>query len=170
MISKQLQESINAQINRELYSEYLYLAMSAWFAEQNLEGFANWMYVQSQEERFHAIKLYHYVIERGGQVILEQIDKPPSEFDNPLIAFEMTLQHEQFITDNINKLMDLAISVNDHAAKSFLQWYVDEQVEEEASADKLQKHLAMIKDNVHGILMLDRELATRTFTPPATTE
>ncbi len=170
MINKQMQDAINAQINRELYSEYLYLAMSAWFAEQNLDGFANWMYVQSQEERFHAMKFYHYVIERGGQVILEQIDKPPSEFDNPPIAFAMTLKHEQFITDNINKLMDLAISVNDHAARSFLQWYVDEQVEEEASADKLLKQLAMIKDNVHGILMLDRELATRTFTPPAATE
>jgi len=170
MISKQLQDAINAQINRELYSEYLYLAMSAWFAEENLDGFANWMYVQSQEERFHAMKFYNYVIERGGKVILEQIDKPPANFENPLRAFEMTLEHEQFITDNINKLMDLAISGNDHAARSFLQWYVDEQVEEEASADKLLKQLTMIKDNAHGILMLDRELASRVFTPPTTTE
>ncbi|MBM4404515.1 MAG: ferritin [Candidatus Cloacimonetes bacterium] len=168
MINKQLQDAINAQINRELYSEYLYLAMSAWFAGQNLDGFANWMSVQSQEERFHAMKFYHYVIERGGAVILEQIDKPPGYFKNPLHAFEMTLEHEQFITDNINKLMDLAIKKNDHAAKSFLQWYVDEQVEEEANADKILKQLAMVKDNPHGVLMLDRELATRVFTPPVT--
>ncbi len=166
MISKKLQDAINAQINRELYSEYLYLSMSAWFAQESLDGFANWMAVQAQEEHFHAIKFFNYVIERGGKVILEQIDKPDNAFEHPLKAFEMTLEHEQYITKNINDLMDTAIGVNDHAARSFLQWYVDEQVEEEATADKLLSQLKMIGDRIEGVLMLDRELAQRVFTPP----
>ncbi len=168
MISKVLQNAINAQINRELFSEYLYLSMSAWFARENLDGFANWMSVQAQEEHFHAMKFFNYLIERGGQVILEQIDKPDSEFEYPLKAFEMTLEHEQFISKNINDLMDIAIQENDHAARSFLQWYVDEQVEEESTADKLLSQLKMIGDRIEGVLMLDRELAQRVYTPPVT--
>lgn len=166
MIGKKLQDAINAQINRELFSEYLYLSMSAWFAKESLDGFANWMAIQAQEEHFHAMKFFNYVIERGGKVILEQIDKPDNEFQNPMHAFEMTLEHEKFITKNINDLMDIAITENDHAARSFLQWYVDEQVEEEANADKLLSQLKMIGERIEGVLMLDRELAQRVFTPP----
>ncbi len=166
MISKKLQNAINAQINRELFSEYLYLSMSAWFAQESLDGFANWMGVQAQEEHFHAMKFFNYLIERGGKVILDKIEKPDNNFKSAVKAFEMTLAHEQFITKNINDLMDIAIKENDHAAKSFLQWYVDEQVEEESTADKLLSQLKMIGDRIEGVLMLDRELAQRVFTPP----
>ena len=167
MISKALNKAINEQINKELFSEYLYLSMSAWFAKENLEGFANWMYVQAQEERFHAMKFFNYVIERGGEVELYALQKPDKNFKSSVNAFKMALEHEQFISKSINELMDLAIKEKDHAAKSFLQWYVDEQVEEEASADKIWSQLKMIGDNVHALLMLDRELAARSFTPPA---
>lgn len=168
MICNKIKDAINAQINRELYSEYLYLSMSAWFAKENLDGFANWMNVQAQEERFHAMKFFNYLIERGAAVILEQIDKPESDFQRPLKAFELALEHEQYISKNINDLMDIAIQENDHAARSFLQWYVDEQVEEEASADKIVSKLRMIGDRIEGIFMLDNELGQRVFTPPTT--
>jgi ferritin len=170
MISKKLEKAINEQINRELFSEYLYTSMQAWFANENLDGFANWMEVQSQEEHFHAMKFFKYLIERGGKVVLQVIEKPEANFGNPLKAFKMALDHEGFITKNINNLMDIAIKENDHASRSFLQWYVDEQVEEEASADRIVRRLAMIGDNIHGILMLDNELGQRVYTPPAAAE
>ncbi|HRY83859.1 MAG TPA: ferritin [Candidatus Cloacimonadota bacterium] len=165
MISKQLNKAINEQINKEVYSEYLYLAMSGWFTAQNLDGFANWMMVQAKEEHDHAMKFFNYVLERGGEIELMALAKPDKTFKNPLNAFKMALAHENFITKSINELMDLAIKEKDHAAKSFLQWYVDEQVEEESNADKLVKQLGMIKDNVHALLMLDRELAARVYVP-----
>jgi ferritin len=168
MISKTLEKAINKQINKELYSEYLYISMQAWFASKNLDGFANWMAVQGQEEHFHAMKFYNYLIERGGKVELLAIDKPEKEFTKPLKAFQMTLEHEQFITKSINELMDLAIKESDHASKSFLQWYVDEQVEEESNADKILHKLEMINDNAQGLFMLDAELALRVFVPPVT--
>ncbi len=168
MISKTLEKAINLQINKELYSEYLYVAMQAWFANQNLDGFANWMMVQGKEEHDHAMKFFNYVIERGGSVELLAIEKPPKTFTKPLKAFQMALEHEQFITKSINQLMDLAIKESDHAAKSFLQWYVDEQVEEEANADKIVHKLEMIKDNPQGLYMLDNELAQRVYVPLAT--
>lgn len=167
MISKTLEKAINKQINKELYSEYLYVAMQAWFADQNLDGFANWMAVQGQEEHFHAMKFFNYLIERGGRVELLAIEKPPKDFTKPLKAFQMALEHEQFITKSINELMDLAIKESDHAAKSFLQWYVDEQVEEEASADRIVHRLEMVKDNPQGLFMMDNELGQRVVTPPA---
>ena len=169
MISKKLQDAINAQINKELYSEYMYISIQAWFANQNLDGFATWMDVQGQEERFHAMKFYNYLIERGGKVELKAIEQPPIDFKTPLNAFKMALKHEEFITKSINELMDLAIKESDHAAKSFLQWYVDEQVEEEANADRIVHKLELIKDNPQGLYMLDNELAQRVYTPPATT-
>ena len=169
MISKTLNTAINQQINKELYSEYLYVSMQAWFAHQNLDGFANWMQVQGQEEHFHAMKFFNYLIQRGGSVELLAIAKPPKTFTKPLKAFQMALEHEQFITKSINELMDLAIKESDHAAKSFLQWYVDEQVEEEANADRIVHKLELIKDNPQGLYMLDNELGQRVYTPPATT-
>jgi len=170
MISKKLIKAINEQINKELFSEYLYISMQAWFANQNLDGMAAWMDAQGKEERFHAMKFYNYLIERGGKVELKAIATPTVEFDNPLKAFKMALEHEQFITKSINELMDLAIKENDHATRSFLQWYVDEQVEEEASVDKIVNMLKMVGDNGHGIMMIDRELGQRTFSAPATEE
>ncbi|MFO8145737.1 MAG: ferritin [Candidatus Syntrophosphaera sp.] len=170
MISKKLEKAINEQINRELFSEYLYNAMYAWFADENLDGMAKWMEAQAQEEHFHAMKFFKYLIERGGRVQLMAIDKPEFEFGNPLKAFSMALDHEKYITKNIDKLMDLAIKENDHASKGLLQWYVDEQVEEESSVDFIVKRLEMIGSNMHGVLMLDNELGKRVYTPAETEE
>lgn len=170
MISEKLTDAINEQINRELYSEYLYIAMQAWFADQNLDGMANWMDAQGKEERFHAMKFYNYLIERGARVKLKAIAEPTFDFENPIKAFKMALEHEQFITKSINDLMDIAISENDHATRSFLQWYVDEQVEEEASVDKIVNMLKLVGDNGHGIMMIDRELGQRVYTPQPTAE
>jgi len=170
MISKKLEKAINDQINRELFSEYLYISMQAWFAAQNLDGMANWMDAQGKEERFHAMKFFNYVLERGGKVTLKLIEGPATEFKTPLKAFQAALEHEQFITKSINDLMDLAIKENDHATKSFLEWYIDEQVEEEASVDKIVNQLKMVGDNGHGIMMIDRELGQRSYTPPANEE
>lgn len=168
MISKTLEKAINEQINKELFSEYLYISMQAWFAGENLDGFANWMDAQGKEERFHAMKFFNYLLDRGAKVKLMALEQPTIDFGNPLKAFKMALEHEQFISKSINNLMDLAIKEKDHATKSFLQWYVDEQVEEEAAADKIVSKLKMIGDNMQGIFMLDNELGQRVFTPPAT--
>ncbi|MDD4309132.1 MAG: ferritin [Candidatus Cloacimonetes bacterium] len=166
MISKKLQDAINAQINRELFSEYLYISMQAWFANQNLDGCANWMDAQGKEERFHAMKFFNYVIERGGKVELKAIEQPTIDFETPLKAFMAALNHEQFITKSINDLMDLAIKEKDHASRGLLQWYVDEQVEEESAADKIVSRLKMIGSDIHALFMLDSELGQRVFTPP----
>ncbi len=165
-----MQEAINAQINAELYSAYLYLAMGAWAETENLSGIANWMRVQFQEEQFHALKFFDYVYERGGNVVLKAIDEPPSHFDSALAVFEETLAHERKVTGLINDLYALAVEEKDYAAQSFLQWYIDEQVEEEASAAAIVEQLKMIGDNKMGLMMLDRELRARTFTPPASAE
>jgi ferritin len=166
MINKKLEDQINYQINRELYSEYLYLSMAAYLENKGLPGMANFMVVQGQEERFHAMKFYKYLNERGGKVVLDTIEQPPTDFKSILEVFEESLEHEGLVTSLINKLMDLAIEVNDHATRSFLNWYVDEQVEEEASFQALIDQLKLIDGKGNGLLMLDKELATRTFTPP----
>lgn len=170
MISKKLQDAINEQINRELYSEYLYNSMCAWFAGQTLNGFATWMEVQTREEHAHAMGFYKYLLDRGGKVELKAIAKPPKDFKDPLDAFKQTLEHEHFITKSINDLMDLAIKEKDHAFASFLKWYVDEQVEEESTVDKVIQKLKMVGDNSQGLFMIDNELASRVYTPPATVE
>lgn len=168
MISKKLQDAINTQINKELYSVYLYLSMQAWFAHQNLDGFATWMDVQCQEERFHAMKFFNYLIERGGKVELKALEGPTVDFKNPLAVFTAALKHEQLVSKSINDLMELAIKEKDHSARGLLQWYVDEQVEEEANVDKVVRQLTMIKEDPHALFMLDNQLGTRVFTPPAT--
>ena len=161
MISKKLEKAINDQINRELFSEYLYTSMEAWFANENLDGMANWMRAQSQEEHAHAMKFFDYLIERGGRVELEAIDKPEVEFGNPLKAFQAAYEHEQFITKHINELMDIAIAENDHASKGFLQWYVDEQVEEEKNSFELVEKIKFVGEDGYALYMLDKELGTR---------
>ncbi len=166
MISQKLQDAFNEQINKELYSEYFYLAMASWLEAENLPGFANFFKVQVQEERFHAMKMYHFVNERGGRVILDAIKKPKTSFESALEIMELAYKHEQFVSKSINDLMDVAISENDHAAKSFLNWFVDEQVEEEASMDALVGKLKMIGGQGHGMLMVDNELASRVFNAP----
>lgn len=167
MLKKKIQDAINAQINAELYSAYLYLSMAAYFESVNLKGFANWMRVQDQEERFHAMKFYNYVIERGGKVLLTAIDSPETAWKSPLAAFTAAYEHELKVTAMINGLVDLAIKESDHATASFLQWYVNEQVEEEANVDGVVQQLKLGGDNSSALFMIDKELAARVYTPPA---
>jgi len=169
MIDERMQDAINKQLNAELYSSYLYLSMSAYFQSVNLGGFANWMRVQAKEELAHAMKFYDYVNERGGRVILHPVEEPPSEWDSPLAVFEHVYRHEQKVTGLINKLVDLAVEARDHATNNFLQWFVSEQVEEEASADEVVQKLKLVGDDPSGLFMIDRELAQRVFVAPATT-
>ncbi len=166
MIKERLNDAINKQINAELYSAYLYLSMAAYFESQSLPGFANWMRVQFEEEQFHALKFYGYVNERSGRVILDAIDKPETDWENIVAVFENVLAHEEHVTSLINNLMTLAIEEHDYATTNFLQWFVGEQVEEEANVHSLLDQLKRVNGEGHAILMLDRELATRVFTPP----
>ncbi|UCF17885.1 MAG: ferritin [Phycisphaerales bacterium] len=167
MISKKIEKALNEQVNAELYSAYLYLSMESWFKSKNLKGFANWMRVQAQEEMSHAMKFYDFVDERGGRIVLKAVEGPPTEWDSPLAVFEAVYEHEQKVTGLINDLVDLAIKEKDHATNSFLQWFVNEQVEEEASADQVVQQLKMVERAPGGMFMLDRELGQRVFTPPA---
>lgn len=167
MLSKKMEEALNEQVKWELYSAYLYLSMSAHFQDTGLPGFANWMRVQDQEERFHAEKFFNFVIERGGKMILQGIDAPPSTWATPLAVFEETLKHERQVTARINALMDLALKEKDHATVSFLHWFIDEQVEEEANVSDVVNKLKMVEKTNGGLFMVDKELGTRVFTPPA---
>ena len=166
MIGQKMQDALNDQINAEYYSSYLYLSMAAHSEAINLKGFANWFRVQAREEMVHAMKMFDFVLERGGQVTLKAIEGPPTAWDSPVAIFEATLEHEIHVTSLINKLVDLAIAESDHAANAFLQWFVTEQVEEEASADEVLQKLKLMGDAPGGIFMLDQELAQRTFVPP----
>ena len=169
MISNTMQSALNKQVNAELYSAYLYLSMSAWFQTLNLAGCANWMRVQAAEETVHALKFYDFVNERGGTVELAAIDGPHTTWESPLAAFQAVYEHEQKVTGLINKLVDQALAESDHAANIFLQWFVTEQVEEEASANDLVRKLELIRGEANGLFMLDRELAARMFmVPPGT--
>lgn len=170
MLSEKMANALNGQLNAELYSAYLYLSMEAYFQAANLPGFANWMRVQAREEQFHAMKFYDFINERGGRVILAQIQAPPDEWDSPLAAFEAALAHEQKVTGLINDLVDLAIQKKDHAANSFLQWFVDEQVEEEDTAGTIVGQLKLIKDSPQALFLMDKELGQRVFTPPTSVE
>lgn len=164
MLKETIQKAINNQINAEMYSSYLYLSMEAYFQSINLDGFAAWMRAQVQEELMHAMKFYNFVHERSGQVTLEAIAKPDAAWTSPLAAFEAILKHEQHVTSLINDLVDLAISEKDHATNIFLQWFVTEQVEEEASVGAVVEKLRMIQDNPSGLFMMDAELGKRVFT------
>ncbi len=163
MISEKIVEALNKQINAELYSAYLYLSMSAYFESIGLKGFANWMRVQWQEEITHAMRIYNYVVERGGRVKLYAIDEPPSDWDSPLSAFENAYNHEFKVTKMINELVELALSEKDYATYNMLQWFVNEQVEEESSTKEVVERLKLIGSDGRGLLMIDRELATRQF-------
>ncbi len=163
MITKRMQSAIEEQINAELWSAYLYLSMSAYFERQNLRGFANWMKIQWQEEVTHAIKFFDYVHSRGGQVFLKPISDVPAEWSNAVDVFSETLSHEQHVTSLINNLANIAAEEKDHATTAMLQWFINEQVEEEGNAEQILIQLKMIGDNGYGMLMLDRELAARVF-------
>ena len=166
MINEKLEKEFNIQINKELYSEYLYLAMKTYFMEQNLMGFVNWFDVQVQEEHAHAIGMFNYLNERGGKIELLPIDKPEFSGKTPLEIFEEVLKHEQYVTSRINTVYDVAEEVRDRAAMKFLDWYIDEQVEEEASVDGVLSTLRLIGDDKNALLLLDKDLATRVFNPP----
>ncbi len=166
MISKKMEEALNGQVNAELYSAYLYLSMESYFKSLDLNGFANWMRVQTQEEIVHVMKIYDFINERGGRILLQAIEGPPTQWDSPRAVFEAAYAHEQKVTGLINGLVDLAIKEKDHATHTFLQWFVNEQVEEEASADTIIQQLKMMESAPGGLFMLDRELAQRVFTPP----
>jgi ferritin len=166
MINEKVLEEFNKQINEETYSAYLYLSMSAWFESINLTGFASWMRVQVQEEMVHAMKFYHHVIERGGAVKLTAIEGPATEWESPLAAFEGAYAHEQHISGRINLLVDVATEAKDYASLPFLQWFVGEQVEEEATADGVVQQLKLVAGAPGGLFMLDREMGQRVFMPP----
>lgn len=166
MIKKEVLNALNDQINAESYSAYMYLSMAAYFENMGLSGFANWMKVQYQEESAHAIKFFNYVVDRGGKVVLRSIEQVPVEFEGIVDVFEKTLIHENEVTDMINNLMNVASAANDHAAQSFLKWFVDEQVEEESNVEKILATLKLINGQGNGIFMLDRELGQRVFVDP----
>jgi len=167
MIKNEMQEALNTQVNAELYSSYLYLSMSSWFQSINFPGFANWMRVQATEELVHAMKIYDFVIGRSGRAVLGPVEGPPIEWPSPLDAFEAVYKHELKVTGLINGLADKSLELKDHATNIFLQWFVTEQVEEEASADEIVQRLKLIKDSPDALFMLDKDLGARVFTPPA---
>ena len=159
--NKKLEQAINDQIQAEMYSSYLYLSMSAYFEAVNWSGFAHWMRVQTHEEQEHAMKLYKYVVERGGRVKLQAIQQPPVEFESVMAVAKMTYEHEQKVSALIYKLVDLAAEVGDHAASVFLQWFVTEQVEEEDNTRTIVEQLELIGGHTMGLFQLDRHLASR---------
>ena len=166
MLKKSIETAINQQINAEFHSAYLYLSMSSYFQSVGMAGCANWMKVQYQEELAHATHFFDYVLERGGRVFLAPIKEVPVDFKNVMDVFEETLKHEVDVTGLINSLMDIAIKESDHATKSFLQWFVDEQVEEEANVEQILNNLKLINGEGQGLLMLDREMQARVFVNP----
>jgi ferritin len=170
MLSEKMEAALNKQVNAELYSAYLYLSMAAYFESEGLDGFAKWMEIQTMEEMSHAKKIYDYINERGGRVILETIENPKSNWSSALEAFEDAYKHEQYVSSLINNLVDIAIEEKDHATNNFLQWFVAEQVEEEASADEIVQKLKLVGNRGNAIFMMNRELGQRTFTMPATGE
>lgn len=165
MLKEKMEKKLNNQVNAELYSSYLYLSMSAYFSDINLNGCAHWMRLQAREELSHALKIYDYINERGGRPVLTGIDAPPRSWDSPTDVFENVLSHEQKVTGLINDLVDLAIELKDHATNNFLQWFVSEQVEEEASADEVLQKVKLAGNQGSGLFMLDQELGRRVFTP-----
>jgi len=169
MLDKRMEEALNKQINAEFYSAYLYLSMAAQFDALGLKGGANWMNVQFQEETAHAMKFFAYVTERGGRVQLEAIEKPQTEWPSALAMFEHALQHEQKVTGMIDALADLALELKDHATHNLLQWFIAEQVEEEANASEMVQKLTLAKDSPAALFNIDRDMAARVFVPPTAT-
>jgi ferritin len=166
MFTKKLDTAFNKQFNQELFNSNLYLSMSAYFASKSLNGFANWMKVQADEERQHAEKFFTYMVDRGAKIKVAQIPAPTTTWRSPLAAVKAGLEAEEFNTARLNKLMDLAITEKDHATKGLMQWFVDEQVEEEANFNELIDQLTLAEKAPGAMFMIDRELAQRTL-PPA---
>ncbi len=161
MFSREVEKALNGQINTELYSAYLYLSMSAYFESVNLRGLAKWMRVQASEEQAHAMKLFEHITQRGGKIALQGIDKPPSTWKSALAVFEDAYKHEQKVTGLIDGLVKTARTAKDNATEIFLQWYVTEQVEEEASTSDVAQKLKLVGDSINGLFMLDHYLGQR---------
>jgi ferritin len=168
MLSDNLLKNLNDQVNFEFYSSYTYLAMAAYAESVDLSGIANFFRVQAQEELFHAMKLYDYIFQKNGVVELDKIDKPEGKYESIIDVFETGYKHEQLVTSKIYKLADIASDEKEHATMSLLRWFIDEQVEEENNFNTLLKKIKRAEDNPAALYMLDEELATRVFTPPAT--
>lgn len=167
MLNKRIEEALNAQINAEFWSAYLYLSMSSCMANAGYPGFAKWFSVQFQEEQAHAQIFVNYILSRGGRVTLKPIDAVKNDWSSPLECFEDTLKHENQVTSSINNLYSITLEEKDFATQSMLKWFIDEQVEEEKNAQDIIDNLKMIKDNGYGLYMIDKELGARTFTTPA---
>ena len=167
MLSEKIQDALNKHVNQEFYSSYLYLSMSAYFQSISLSGFANWMRIQAQEELVHAMRFYDFINERNGRVSLYRVADPPVEWKDSVEIFEDILKHEQGVTKAINNLVNLAYDERDHATQIFLQWFVTEQIEEESTAADVLHKLKLTAGEGSGLFMMDRELATRVFVPPA---
>ena len=161
MLSEKMVKALNEQIHEELYSFYLYMAMAEYCREEKLDGFAKWLHLQAKEELSHGMKLMHYVAEQGGRVELKGLATPPKSWKTPHVAFQEVLKHEQHITSCIYKLVDLAVSIKDHATHGFLGWFVNEQVEEESNANRILDQMEMLAKHPAGLYMLDREMARR---------
>lgn len=167
MLSQKIEEALNAQINAEMWSAYLYLSMAAYCHSQGNPGMGKWFEVQFQEEQDHAKIFFNYVISRGGNVVLKPIEAVPTAWNTILEVFESTLEHEQKVTALINNLFAITAAENDYATQSMLKWFIDEQVEEEETAQNIIDNLKMIKDNGYGLYMLDKELGARVYTQAA---
>jgi ferritin len=161
MISTAMQKAINEQINKELYSSYLYLSMAAYFEDQNLPGFAKWMYVQTGEEREHGMKFYEYLVDRGAKVELKAIAAPATDWKSSLEVFKEVQKHEAFVTASIYALYELALSEKDYPSQILLQWFISEQVEEEKNAAEIVQQLELIDAKGTAVLMLDHQLGHR---------
>jgi len=166
MLSKKMEEALNDQMKWEFYSSFLYLAMAGYFKSKNLDGFANWMTVQMQEENAHAMMFFNYIDDAGGRPDVRAFDQMDNEYKSVADVFTKTVEHEKLVTRRINDLMDLAVKEKDHATIQFLAWFVKEQVEEVAEPTKILNQLKMVKEQGNALMMLDRELAQRVFNPP----
>jgi len=165
-MNKKVSEALVNQVNKEFYSAYLYLAMNQYFEDETMAGMANWMYQQFLEEQFHAMKMVKYLNSRGIKVELQAIERPTIQWPSMASVFDDVLEHEQSITASINKIQSLSVKEEDFATMNFLQWFIDEQIEEEENAANIVKQLQLIGDNGYGLLMLDKELAVRKFVEP----
>ncbi len=166
MLNKDIQDAINKQITAEIYSAHLYYSMAAYFESLSLKGFSHWLRVQALEEMTHVHKFFSYVNDRGGRVLMSAIDGPPTEWQSPLAAFEQVLEHEISVTGLVNQILDLALEKRDHATANFMQWFIAEQVEEEASADEAVQKLKLVDKTEGGLFLLDQEMDKRTFILP----
>ena len=165
MASQKVISALNEQVQKEFFSEYLYISIEAYFASQNLDGFANFFHVQAQEERDHAYKIFDYIHRVGGDVKLTALDTPKSEFASIEEVFEAALAHEKFITNSIHEILNISLEEKDHTTSNFLQWFVSEQSEEEESVDKILRKLKLLNGNPAGLFMIDAELAQRVYVP-----